>query len=527
MSSGQPNAAVSLTVTNGLFNVLLGDAGMTALPASVFSGTTRYLRVWFSSDNIAFALLSPDRRIAAVPYALQATNADLLDGQESSAFQQKYDNVVVVAKSGGDYTTIGAALAAISASSTDRYLIWVAPGTYTESVTMEPYVDIQGAGEGVTKITYGGSGTWNLGTVIGADNAELRTLTVENTGGATYAVAIYNGSASPRLTHVTCVAAAGTTTTYGVRNITGSPMMTDVSISVTGSATAIGVYNGTSSAPELTHVTVSTSGANNNYGIWSESSSAPTLQDVTVRAAGGDASNQAVRNQSPVTMLNVVAATAGVATSLNYGVYNTDVVTMTQVTARASGGNNAYGVYNTGAQVVMLDVNATASDATGTNSTNSGIYSTYASTVTMTQVVATVSGAATSNYGIYNAASSSATMRLVTVEATNGIAANEYVYGVYNNTSEFTLDNSQVSANGGDVCYGVFNVAAAGARTVKINNSQISGRSVTVHSNGLFTTYIGASQLSGGNVTLLNGATDICIGVYDENYVSPGYNTCP
>ena len=65
-------------------------------------------------------------------------------------------------------------------------------------------------------------------------------------------------------------------------------------------------------------------------------------------------------------------------------------------------------------------------------------------------------------------------MRLVTVEATNGIA--EQLRYCYNNTSEFTLDNSQVSANGGDVCYGVYNFAASGAYTVKINNSQITGR---------------------------------------------------
>ena len=248
-----PTAAVSLTVTSGLFNVLLGDVSltnMTALPASVFSGTERYLRVWFSSDNVTFTLLSPDRRIAAVPYALQATNADLLDGEQgrfykdatnlnagtvatdrysayadlaaegylgdaagdlarnngtlqatlnadlldgshASVFQQKYANVVVVAKSGGDYTTIGAALAAITgASATNRYLVWVAPGTYTETVTMKQYVDIQGAGELVTKITYGGSAGFSTGTVIGADNAELRFLTVENTGGNTYAIAI-------------------------------------------------------------------------------------------------------------------------------------------------------------------------------------------------------------------------------------------------------------------------------------------------------------------------------------------------
>ena len=92
---GQPTNAVTLTVTDGLFNVLLGDtalANMTALPASAFSGTDRYLRVWFSSDGATFTLLSPDRRIAAVPYALQAeeakstADADLLDGQHAAAF---------------------------------------------------------------------------------------------------------------------------------------------------------------------------------------------------------------------------------------------------------------------------------------------------------------------------------------------------------------------------------------------------------------------------------------------------------
>jgi hypothetical protein len=77
-ASGEPANAVQLTVSNGLFNVLLGDtslANMTALPASAFDGTERYLRVWFSSDGSSFDLLSPDRRIAAVPYALQAEEA--------------------------------------------------------------------------------------------------------------------------------------------------------------------------------------------------------------------------------------------------------------------------------------------------------------------------------------------------------------------------------------------------------------------------------------------------------------------
>jgi hypothetical protein len=75
VGGSEPTAAVQLNVSNGLFNVLLGDTAlthMTALPASAFDGTERYLRVWFSSDGATFTLLAPDRRVAAAPYALQA-----------------------------------------------------------------------------------------------------------------------------------------------------------------------------------------------------------------------------------------------------------------------------------------------------------------------------------------------------------------------------------------------------------------------------------------------------------------------
>ena len=90
---GEPAASVPLTVDNGLFTVLLGDtslSGMThPLEAGDFAGTERALRVWFSSGS-GFTLLSPDRRIAAAPYALQAQqaatagDADTLDGLHAS-----------------------------------------------------------------------------------------------------------------------------------------------------------------------------------------------------------------------------------------------------------------------------------------------------------------------------------------------------------------------------------------------------------------------------------------------------------
>jgi N-acetylneuraminic acid mutarotase len=71
----QPTAAVTLTVTKGLYSVLLGDTtlvNMTAVPAGVFTNSDVRLRVWFNDGVNGFQLLSPDQRIAAVGYAMMA-----------------------------------------------------------------------------------------------------------------------------------------------------------------------------------------------------------------------------------------------------------------------------------------------------------------------------------------------------------------------------------------------------------------------------------------------------------------------
>ena len=78
-AGSEPTAAVSLTVTKGLYSVLLGDttlANMTALPASAFADNADVrLRVWFDDGVNGSQLLSPDQRIAAVGYALSAASA--------------------------------------------------------------------------------------------------------------------------------------------------------------------------------------------------------------------------------------------------------------------------------------------------------------------------------------------------------------------------------------------------------------------------------------------------------------------
>src|SRR5262245_55683146 len=49
--AGEPATAVLITVTNGLYSVLLGDvsiANMAAIPPGVFNGPDVRLRVWFN-----------------------------------------------------------------------------------------------------------------------------------------------------------------------------------------------------------------------------------------------------------------------------------------------------------------------------------------------------------------------------------------------------------------------------------------------------------------------------------------------
>jgi hypothetical protein len=69
---------VSLTVTKGLYSVLLGDTSIanmaSVIPTSVFTNASIWLRVWFNDGTSGFQQLTPDQRLAAAGYALQAAS---------------------------------------------------------------------------------------------------------------------------------------------------------------------------------------------------------------------------------------------------------------------------------------------------------------------------------------------------------------------------------------------------------------------------------------------------------------------
>jgi hypothetical protein len=189
----------------------------------------------------------------------KVADSEKLDGRDSTDFAKAYKRTVVVSPVGTDTDNGQALLNAFSgitdASATKPYLLYIEPGTYdlgTGWLQMKEHVDIQGAGELQTLITRStpSTGCTSVGsTVSGANNAELRFLTVQNMDGSNTGcpIAIFNDSASPHLTHVTAEASGSDAFDIGVFNSgNSSPTMTDVTVTTPGEAElgrSVGVFN--------------------------------------------------------------------------------------------------------------------------------------------------------------------------------------------------------------------------------------------------------------------------------------------
>jgi hypothetical protein len=92
-NDSEPDQAVSVSVTRGLYSVNLGDtalSNMAAIPLPVFTdnlgglqSNPLYLRVWFNDGSSGFQRLSPDQRLGAVAFAMVA--ATVPDGSITAA----------------------------------------------------------------------------------------------------------------------------------------------------------------------------------------------------------------------------------------------------------------------------------------------------------------------------------------------------------------------------------------------------------------------------------------------------------
>jgi hypothetical protein len=348
---GEPTAGVSLTVTDGLFHVLLGDlslSNMTSLPAPVFNGTERYLRVWFSSDDVTYTLLTPDQQFAAVPYALQAEEADIanslslmgpgsgldadtVDGLHASELETHYESVVIVALSGGDYTSVQSAIDSITGeSSSNPFLVWIAPGTYNESVTLKSHVHLQGAGQGATIISStvtNGSPIASQGTLKLASNTSVRDLTVENlgTGGFNVAILGNGGIINADVSDVTSEATGSGTNNYA--------------IFLHGSGTEVVLHRITA---------LGKNGSNNNYGLLNSSNVSAELYAGSFTGNGGS-DTHGILNIGTMVLVDVTSLGEN-GTGLNHGmrISSTGTTEIRGGSFTARDGTWAYGIYSSG-----------------------------------------------------------------------------------------------------------------------------------------------------------------------------------
>jgi hypothetical protein len=130
-------------------------------------------------------------------------------------------NIITVAKANGDFKNPVTAVNSITdASESNPYLVVIAPGVYriTQTLVMKEHVDLVGSGEKVTKLT-GAVSTATVATcaiIAGVSNSALSSLTVENTGGNTHSIALYNDHASPTVSNVTATASPLTSSSLTV-----------------------------------------------------------------------------------------------------------------------------------------------------------------------------------------------------------------------------------------------------------------------------------------------------------------------
>jgi len=357
---GSTDDVASLSVSGGLFTVNL-DFG-----APAFAGETRWLEVAVRQTGSPnpYTILTPRQPLTPAPYSVFSSYTDAAhltnlnasnlttgtvpSGQLTGTYtsplafsnpgnsfvgdgsgltnlnaQAKLRRTIVVSpvgSSAANGTALLTALAGITPSATDQWLIKLEPGIYdvgaAGALVMKQYCDIEGSGEPVTKITAAGIATNTAGTIQVVNNSELRHVTIENRGGAAYARALWiNGTdASARVTHVTVTSSGGTAETQGYfADGNAAATVTDLTARVTASAGNSYALLDVGGRSSMTNVQASATGGGGAFGYWICCGSAPTLRNVVATATGGTGGSTGivVFDTSAPTLENVYAMASG------------------------------------------------------------------------------------------------------------------------------------------------------------------------------------------------------------------------
>ena len=250
-------------------------------------------------------------------------------------------------------------ISAANPSAANPWLLKLEPGNYDlggNSLTLAPFVDLEGSGDGITVIssTVGTSFPLTQGTVILAANSEIRQVQVINTanGFRNSALVVPANATNVRVSQVnTIMQSTGTTEAYALYNNSGAITTIQNSrflVSGAGS-TNVGLRtDGGTLIVSSSNITIPNGTA--DYGISTFITGTITVSNSTISVSGGSSSNEAA-----------LAAT-------------NSTLTIQNSTLSATGANSV-GIVNSGANTVRVG----ASGVSGSNGNTSGTMTCVAS----------------------------------------------------------------------------------------------------------------------------------------------------
>ena len=535
-----PAITQTVPVTGGRFTVQLDFTG------KAYDGNARWLDVQVRCPGDGTFTELGRQELTAAPHAIYAKHApwDGLDGMPAGFLDNldgvEYRNVVVVAKSGGDYASIQSALDHITQASAERhYLVWVAPGIYQETVTMKPYVHLRGSGIGATVISDTVSDTsfpLDVAVLELAANSSVANLSVINYGTGSHKVALLAGSGTTGTLVADVVARAeGGSRGYGVL-ATGSGIrlvLREVDATGVGSSYSYGLYSRAAADVVLYGGSyVGRGGSNNCYGIRNLDSSTTivaeqaaasgencgsynyglenynyarvTLRGGSLTGRGGSYARGAYNAMDAVLDTAQVALSAEGGTVTSIGLYNraSGVASLADGTISARGGGEAYAVRNDDARLEASGVAGVAMDA----DTNEGLHNRAGASARMLGGSLTAGGG-TYSLGVHNRGSGTdLEVEHVTVLAENASTQN---IGLGNyDRAQALLRDSSFTGREGDEAYGIdiYTGDNAGVlSTVRAERVTALGDSGYWESAGLHNFGSGMAYLHGGRYEAIEG----------------------
>ena len=496
--------------------------------------------------TLMLAIVTSDQPPTQVngPLPTQVNYPGYLTGYGGIPGTTEYKNVIVVAKSGGDYQTINEAMMAAEFGRHKPALIWVAPGVYNESVTVGPDVHLMGAGQRFTVIRSDTAclvgSTPTTATIVMKGSSRLSGLDIRNTCGP--AVLVYDGE--PRTVLDDLHLSGCTYTVYITGGATGPLIQNSLIVGDGISSTLFYLDN---NAPRLRALTGWTDNkSKNGYGIYLASGSGGDVRDIyfavngTEHAYGiyNDNSNITLRNSRITSRIFTDVADAAVAAFYNTGISATLNVHNVLATAQVYGDSgNSYGLDNNdGATAFLYHSVLTARGGSLTRGIRNGDYTTLE-----TESVTVLAEEAKRNNGLENWGD--ALLHGGSFTARGGVRA----AGIYNNTGSDTMltvegatalaEGADASNLGIDVQYGTVALRCAtsigggtsGARVglhvgetvLTADSSQFVGETYALQMEAPSTVYLAVSLVDGEIIT--NSGTLNCFQAYDESYIA----ACP